>query len=268
MQTMNFKNKWVVVTGASSGIGLVMARMLARDHQANLVLVARRAETLEKIKIELEDQYNVHCQVIAADLSIESDVERVFTEATTQQQIYAVILNAGITFFGEHLELSWSSFKTLLATNVSSVVQLTNLFIPYLIAQNQSGGIMAVSSMVSLVPVPYQSAYAGSKAFVTNFFLSLQQELLKKPISLTLFAPGGIDTEMTQNSDLKYFQNTGALQTPEQCAESAIYSLQHRRNFHVPGAMNQAQLLLTRVTPRSVIASVTGMVYRKALKKS
>jgi short-subunit dehydrogenase len=265
MNNMNFHGRRILVTGASSGLGREMARQLATQHKADLILVARRLDCLNELKAELENSAGIRCQIIAADLSQPHDVERVFAEATAQGEVYGVILNAGITHFGKHLSLSWEGFQTMLATNVSSVVQLTNLFVPYLLERNHDGGVMYVSSMAGLLPVPYQAAYAGTKAFVTNFAQSLQQELRADPVSLTVFSPGGIDTVMTQNSKLKFFENTALLQDVESCAHEALQAMKSRKAIYVPGQLNRAQLFLTRFAPRSLVGFITQSTYKKAL---
>ncbi|MGB1016171.1 MAG: SDR family NAD(P)-dependent oxidoreductase, partial [Nannocystaceae bacterium] len=158
---MNFQSRWVLVTGASSGLGREIARDLAVRHRANLVIVARRLGRLEELAGELRAAAGVEVVPIAADLSIEQDVENLFAQATDGRDIYGVVLNAGITHFGEQTKLEWPRFKAMLATNVTSLVHLVHLFLPYLIEQQQEGGILLVSSMASLVPVPFQSAYSG-----------------------------------------------------------------------------------------------------------
>ena len=266
MKPMNFTRRRVLVTGASSGLGLEMARQLANRDQADLVLVARRLDRLNELKAELEGSTGIRCQVIAADLSKPQDVDRVFAEATAAGEIYGVILNAGVTHFGKHLDMEWSGFESMLATNVTSVVRLVNLFTPYLIAQGREGGIMLVSSMAGLLPVPFQAAYAGTKAFITNFAQSLSEELRGEPVSVTVFSPGGIDTEMTRSSKLNYFENTSLLQDATSCARDGLAAMQSRQVIHVPGALNRAQLFATRLTPRRFITRIAGVTYRKALK--
>lgn len=268
MKNMNFTAKRILVTGASSGLGLEMARQLAYLHKANLVLVARRHDRLAELQLELEQNAGVQCQIIAADLSQTAEVERVYAEAVLAGDIYGVILNAGVTHFGKHMDLSWPAFEAMLATNVSSVVRMVNLFVPYLLQRRQHGGIMLISSMAGFLPVPYQSAYAGTKAFITNFTQSLQQELRDDKVSLTLFAPGGIDTSMTQNSKLKFFENTAFLQDVQSCAHDALLSMQQRKAIYVPGKLNQAQLFASRFAPRNLAAFITQSVYKKALSNS
>lgn len=266
MKKMQFAGRWVVITGASSGLGKEIAQQLARDHQANLVLVARRQDKLDQLKRQLEREVGVHCHVIPADLSRPEEVERVLQESLQVGDIYAAVLNAGITHFGRHEDLSWASFQQLLATNVSSVVQLLNGYREHILQRDNGGGILLVSSVASLVPVPYQAAYAGSKAFITHFAQSLWHELSDRNISLTVFAPGGIDTPMTRDSNLKYFENTPFVQSVEDCAEEAIAALQSRRLLHVAGRLNRLQLLLSRFVPRALVGRITKSAYAKALE--
>ena len=104
-----------MVTGASSGLGREIALQLAGVHGANVIVVARRLERLESLKAEIESKHGVRVQCIAADLTLCDDVERVFRDATREHDVYAAVLNAGVTHFGEHLDLSWSGFQALLA---------------------------------------------------------------------------------------------------------------------------------------------------------
>jgi len=265
MAKLALSGHWVVITGASSGLGEAMAHQLAAQ-QVNLVLVARRAPLLEALAAQLGKRHGIRCQVVAADLSQDEEVVRVFEAATRDHPIKAVILNAGITHFGEHLKLSWSQFQTLLATNVSSVVRLTNLFVPHL--RDHAGAVMLVASMAGLTAVPFQSAYAGSKAFITNFGMSLAEELRGQGVSMTVFAPGGIATPMTHDSDLRYFENTALMQSAEQCAKEGLTAMVARKRLLVPGRLNRMQLFMTRLVPRRLAAALTANAYRRALNAS
>ena len=265
---MQFHSRWVLVTGASSGLGLEMATQLATRHHANLILVARREAQLLALKEQLEQSAGVQCRVIAADLSKPADVERVYAETIAVGDIYGVILNAGVTYFGRHTDMDWAAFQNMLAINVTSVIRLLTLFTPYLIDKNQGGGMMVVSSMAGLLPVPYQSAYAGTKAFVTNFSQSLAQELHNENVSITVFSPGGIDTEMTQGSNLRHFENTPFLQSVQSCATDGIAALQARQTLAVPGLLNKQQLFLTRLAPRKLIGFMTRKAYERVLDKA
>ncbi len=266
-QPMQFRSRWVMVTGASSGLGLEMSRQLARDHEANLVLVARRGDKLAVLKEELEGKHGVSVQTVVADLSREEDVERVFREAITEHDLYGVILNAGITHFGEHTDLSWRDFKTMLDTNVNAVAHLTHLSVPYLLGRKQAGGVMLVASMAGVTPVPYQAAYSGTKAFLVGFGHSLWHELKHTDVSITTFVPGGIATEMSENSGLsRYFGDGGLfIQTPEACAREAIGAFKQRKHTHVAGLVNQLGVVAGKLLPRSFMVGQVAAEYRKAL---
>ncbi|HLM43029.1 MAG TPA: SDR family NAD(P)-dependent oxidoreductase, partial [Myxococcaceae bacterium] len=199
-QTLELRGRWTLITGASSGLGLELARHIAKEHGGHVVLVARRRERLETLAEELRSRYGVQAACVTADLSRPEDVERLFTEATTGRDIHAVILNAGVTYWGEAMKLGWSDFQAMLDTNVTSLVRLSTLFVPYLIERGTHGGLMFVSSVAGLIPVPYQAAYSGTKAFVTSYGQCLAQELRPKGVSVTVFAPGGISTELLVNS--------------------------------------------------------------------
>jgi short-subunit dehydrogenase len=264
---MQFEGRWVLVTGASSGLGLEMARLLARDHRASLVLVARRADRLIALKRELETSYGVSAQVVVADLSSEDDVARVFREATAGKQLYAAILNAGVTYFGESVDLAWDECKRMLHTNIHAVTQLTQLCIPYLLERGEGGGLMLVASMAGLTPVPYQSVYSGTKAFVIALGQGLWHELKGKNVSITTFVPGGIATEMTDTAGLSgYFGHGGPMiQRSEACARDALSAFERRKDIYVPGLFNQVGALAGKVLPRRLLVGLVASEYRKAL---
>src|SRR5665213_531980 len=155
MSKLQFKNKWVLVTGASSGLGEEMARQLAFQHGANLILLARRREKLEQLKTELEKDARVSVKVVVADLSNLDDVDKAIDEVLKDGQLYGAILNAGVTYFGRHSDLPWEQFQTMLQTNVVSVVRITNRLVAHFEATGNEGGILFVSSMAGLFPVTY-----------------------------------------------------------------------------------------------------------------
>lgn len=264
MGDMNFNGRWVLVTGASAGLGLEMARQLARDHKANLILVARRLDRLLALQQELESAHGVECRVLAADLSNAGDVDRVYHESV-KHDVYGVVLNAGVTYFGRHLEISWDEFQGMLATNVTSVVRLATLFGNHLKERNHGGGVMLVGSIAGFLPVPYQSAYAATKAFVTHFGQGLHQELRGTGVSVTIFAPGGIATDMTNTGGLSFFKDSVFVQSAEACAREGVTAMQKRRYLVVPGVLNRIQVFFARFAPRFVLSAIAEITYRQAL---
>lgn len=263
MDRMNFRSRWVLVTGASSGLGREMARVLAKDHGANLILVARRRQRLVEVQEELQGS-GAQVETVAADLSSLPDVERVFQEATRGRELYAAVLNAGITHFGDYHELSWEEFQTMLATNVTGVVRLTTLLLPHLEAHGSGGGLLLVSSMAGLTPVPYQTAYSATKAFLVNFGCGLWHETRRKNVSVTTFVPGGIQTEMTSGERFRALG--GWLMPADECAAEGIDCFRRRRYLHVPGLFMRAGASLMGVLPRRFLTERVAATYRDALE--
>jgi short-subunit dehydrogenase len=261
---MEFRGRWVLVTGASSGLGQAFARKLAKKYGANIVAVARRKDRLDALKQELESEAHVEVHVIAADLSKLDEVDRVLAEARDGRQIYGAVLNAAITHFGHHDALAWADFMTMLQTNVVSIVRMTTELIPYLEKGAPGGGILIVSSMAGINPVPYQTAYSGTKAFLVHYGLGLWHELKGTNVSVTTYAPGGIATEMTAGE--KFGPLKAWLAPVDDVARDGLEAFRTRRYLAIPGVTNRAGDLLFRMMPRQFIASRLAAVYRKALQ--
>jgi uncharacterized protein len=265
-RTIDLRSRWTLVTGASSGLGLEMARAIARDHGGNVVLVARRKDRLETLCEELRTKHGVQAAFIVADLSRPDDVERVFAEATRERVLHGAILNAGVTYWGEAMKLDWDAFQALLNTNVTSMVRLSSLLLPHLVEQARGGaaGLMLISSVAAFIPVPYQAAYSGTKAFILSYGQALAQELRHQGVSVTVFAPGGISTELLENSGLSRRFKAGDLgvMTAVQCASHAVRAFVQRKELSVPGLLNQTLALASRLLPRGLLAQRTAAMYR------
>lgn len=263
MKPMDFRGKWVLVTGASSGLGRSMAEVLAREHGANIIPVARRKDRLDLLKRELESQAKVQVDPIEADLSTIDGIDKAFSHATNGRTLYAAVLNAGVTHFGGYHELSWTDFEAMLHTNVTSIVRMTTLLVPYLDKNAKGGGIMLVSSMAGITPLPYQAAYSGTKAFVISFGCAMSHELHDKDLSITIYAPGGVATEMTAGERFhalrRWLMPVGA------AAREGVEAFRRRRYVHVPGATNKLGAVLWRVLPQRLMTSQVAASYRRAL---
>jgi short-subunit dehydrogenase len=266
MKPLELKNRWVLITGASSGLGREMARVLTRDHGANLIIVARREERLLELAAELQTQHGASVRVVAADLSQAEQADRVFAEATRDCELYGAILNAGVTHFGNWDELSWEDYQRMQALNVTSVVRLSTLLLPYLEKRGEHGGLMLVASMAGLMPIPYQTAYSATKAFLVNFGCGLHHEMLPRGVSVTTFVPGGIVTEMTDGD--RFNDLRGWLMPVDRCAREAVRAFRERAYLHSPGMMMRLGSVVQRLLPqRFFIARLAGQ-YRRSLERN
>jgi short-subunit dehydrogenase len=266
MEPLSFQGRFTLVTGASAGLGREMARQLATRHGSHLVLVARRRERLEELAKELEP-HGTKVVCITADLSKTEDVERVFAEATAGRVIHAAILNAGVTYFGHHLELAPAEQQSILSTNLISVMRLTHDFLHHQLLKAPGGGVMLVSSLAGTVPTTYQALYAGTKAFLNTWGVALAEELRGRDVSLSVFAPGGIATEMGEKSGTarKYKKGNVGVMDADVVARVGLAAFSGRKKFVIPGALNWLNNVLLRLAPRTVQAMVMGNLMRSAL---
>jgi hypothetical protein len=261
---MDFKRRWVLVTGASSGLGQSLARKLAVRHGANIVAVARRKDRLDALAREIESAADVKVHTIAADLSKIEEVDRVLAEAWSGRNIYGAVLNAGVTHYGPYDALSWESFDAMLRTNVVAVVRMTHSLVGRLVQESPGGGVLIVASMAGINPVPYQTAYSATKAFLVHYGLGLWHELQGKDVSITTYAPGGIVTEMTAGENFNKLRSW--LAPVEEVADDGIEAFRTRRYLAIPGTTNQIGELLFRFLPRRFVAGRLAAAYRKSLQ--
>ena len=256
----NFKGQWIWLTGASSGLGLEMARQLAKAG-AHLILTARRADRLEALATELR-ALGVEVRVLTGDMSRSDDVERLLTEVK-QSPVTIAVLNAGVTHFGHHHELEWKAFEAMLHTNVISVTRLTSELVRHFDEKKVAGTVQIVSSLTGLMPVPFQSAYSGTKAYLVAFGTSLAHELAGKPVKVTVFAPGGIATEQTAGE--RFASLKGWLAPVESAAAAAVAALRKAPPLYVQGAMNRLGMFAFRFLPRALVMWGMARTYRNAL---
>lgn len=264
MKPMNFRDRTVLITGASSGLGREMARQLALKHGAHVIPVARRADRLDELKREIEAEASVSVSPIVADLSKLEEVDRVVEQATTSHDLYAAILNAGVTHFGPNHKLAWDGFQRMLDLNVTGVVRLLGGLLTPLEAKE--GGVMLVSSSAGIVTVPYQTAYSATKAFLIHYGLGLSQELGGRNVSLTTYAPGGVDTEMVAGENFAPLRRW--LMPVDQAAREGLEALRKRKTLYVPGVTYRFGTALAGMLPRGLTTRVLGAQYRRALEKT
>ena len=153
----------------------------------------------------------------------------------------------------------------MFATNVTSVVRLATRFATYLSERDPRGGIMLISSMASFMPMPYQGTYGATKAFLTSFGRSLRLEIEDRRVSVTVFAPGGIATEMLEVSGLsrKFKAGDFGVMPADLCAGLALRALVRRRELYVPGFFNQLGAVAIKLAPHGFVSRRLASVYRE-----
>lgn len=214
---MKLEGKQVVITGASSGIGLELAK-LAAARKANVTLIARRADRLEAVAADCRE-HGVKARVIQADLSLEADCRRAIAQSVEGGGIDLLILNAGIShrcLASE--ETDWSVFSRLMQTNYLGAVYCTLAALPELKLKRAT--IAVVSSLQGKTGFPRTTAYSASKHALHGFFDSLRLELHDTGIKILLACPGPVESEIRDEGSAK--GDPSSLMPAAECARQIL----------------------------------------------
>ncbi|WP_327145331.1 SDR family NAD(P)-dependent oxidoreductase [Nocardia sp. NBC_01327] len=245
-----------VVTGASSGIGAEFATALAR-RQCNLVLVARREDRLRDLATRIEGEYGVRVQVVSADLSLPSEVDRLAqTLAASGTPVDVLVNNAGFATHGTFAEQDATRMNDEIAVNVAAVVALTRALVPGMVSRGR-GAVVNIASTAAFQPIPFMAVYGATKAFVLSFTEALWGELEGSGVDALALCPGATDTEFFDVAGES--ASVGKRQTPAQVVATAMRALDQRRRppSVVSGCANRWSSRLPRVLPRRATIRVT-----------
>jgi len=220
------KQNTALITGASGGIGLQLAKIHA-SKGGNLVLVARTLDKLESLKKELVDNYQVNVTVIQEDLADPNSAQRVF-EKTKELgiQVDFLINNAGFGGHGRFYERDLAAEQSMMQVNMVTLTNLTHLYLQGMVERNY-GRVLNVSSTASFMPGPLQAVYYATKAYVTSFTQAIAEELSEYNVTATALCPGFVDTDFAKASDLEGLDALKNAKSPEsvaQCGYDAMLS--------------------------------------------
>ncbi len=190
-----------LVTGASSGIGKELARYHA-SKGGNVILTARREDALTALKGELEEKHGVKAHVLPLDLGASGGARALYDKVIAAGlQVDILINNAGFGGQGKHIDRQLSDEMDMINLNVSALVELTHAFAADMAARGK-GRILNVASTAGFMPGPNQSVYFATKAFVKSYSEALDQELRSQGVTVTVLAPGYVETEFAKRSGL------------------------------------------------------------------
>lgn len=253
------KDKYAVVTGASSGIGACFARSLAREGY-RLILIARRRERLEELALQLEEK-GTHVEIQVADLSRKEECFRLMS-ALGDKQICVFINNAGFGDCGSFTETNLDKELNMIDVNVRAVHILTKLVVRKMIRQG-GGYLLNVASSAGLIPAgPYMATYYATKSYVTSLTRAVARELREAHSNVYVGAlcPGPVDTEFNEKANAK-FALPGI--TPEACVHDAILQMKRRKTVIVPTVTMKAATGFGRFLPQSLLIAITGYQQKK-----
>lgn len=251
------KRPVTVITGASAGIGMALARVFAaQGHE--LVLIARREPPLAQLADEIAAGGHPRPHVLPLDLA-HADAGARIGEALAAQglELQFLVNNAGFGLAGPAATLDRREQLTMIDLNIRALTDLSLAFIDSLARQH--GGILNVASVAAFLPGPGMAVYYASKAYVLSFSEALHRELADKGVRVTVLCPGPVPTQFQARAGISMKEFPQLLtRSAEQVAAEGYRGLMAGRRLVMPGLPNKAATMLLRFVPRGLVLAIMG----------
>jgi short-subunit dehydrogenase len=248
--------EYILITGASSGIGYEMAKQLAAKNY-NLILVARSEDKLVKLQNDLKSQFSIEVEYLLYDLSEPNTAQDLYHEVKEKNYLVAgLINNAGFGDYGSFVEMPLKKDEEMIAVNITTLVGLTKLFGADM-AKAGKGRIMNVASLLSFLPLPYYSMYSATKCFVLAFTETVATELQEKGVIVTALCPGTVETPF--HTDAMRKTNAMSANKPMSAdivAKAGVELFLNAKGKKIVGFINWFLSNLPRVTPDKIMMKI------------
>lgn len=248
--------EYILITGASSGIGLEMARLLAAKNY-NLILVARSEDKLVKLQQTLIHQFNVDVEYFLYDLSEPNSAQDLYNQVIEKKYLVTgLINNAGFGDYGKFVEMPLKKDEDMIAVNITALVGLTKLFGADM-SKAGKGRIMNLASLLSFLPFPYYSIYSATKSFVLAFTETVSAEMQGTGVTVTALCPGTVETPF--HTDAMRKTNAMSANKPMSAnvvAKAGVELFLNGKGKKILGFMNWFLSNLPRVTPDKVMMKI------------
>jgi short-subunit dehydrogenase len=252
-----------LVTGASSGIGREIARVLAREGH-DLVLVARREPELSALADELKEANGAAATVVTADLAADGGAQQVFDAVSgAGRDVDVLVNNAGLGAHGRFWETDPDVEHRSLAVNIVALTELTKLFLPGMVARGR-GRVLNVASTAGFQPGPFMATYYASKAYVLSFTEALDEELSGTGVTATALCPGVVPTGFQAAAELSPdtpLLNSPGAKSAEYVAKAAVKGMLRGKRIVIPGALNKFGTVSVRFSPRFVVTKIVRRMH-------
>ena len=247
----------VLITGASSGIGKDMARILAKKAD-ELVLVARNIDNLEKIKKELEKDAKI--EIISKDLSIEENCKEIHNQV---QNVDILINNAGFGDCGNFTKTSLEKDIQMIKTNIIAYHILTKLYLTDMKEKN-SGKILNVASIAGFMPGPLMATYYATKNYVVKLSEGIREELKKEhsKVQISILCPGPVETNFNKVANVNFHLREA---NSMDVAKYAIRKLEKGKFYIVPGIDIKISRIGAKILPANIISKFAYMAQKRKL---
>ena len=258
-----YKNKTILITGASSGIGEAFAKRL-NELGANLILTARNEEKLNSLSKTMSNAL-----VISGDLSKPSFPKELYDAVKNSNfpSVDILINNAGFGYSGLFLDSNIENYKEMLYVNIYSLTELTHLFLKDML-KKESGGIINISSLASFQSLPYFTVYSSSKAYVTSFTLGLYEEYRDKGIKVLAVCPGYTKTNFNKRAEMQNKSPaTGYIMTAEAVVNQSLDAYKSGKYLIINGLINRFTKIFMKLLPQRFALKISKSVIKKGLEK-
>lgn len=247
---------YTLITGASSGIGLELARQLAAEN-INLILVARREAQLIELQQELKEKYSVEVEYLLYDLSERNSARDLYNHVRELHfTVTGLINNAGFGDYGNFVDLPLQQDEDMIAVNVTALVGLTKLFATDMVKQG-GGRIMNIASLLSFLPFPYYSVYSATKIFVLAFSETVTAELAGTGVVVTVLCPGTVETPFhTVNMRKTNAMSANKPMPVSVVAKAGVELYLHGEGKRIVGFMNWFLSNVPRFTPDKIMMKI------------
>ncbi len=257
----NAVSRLALVTGASSGIGMQLARLFAAD-RIDLVLVARRAQELESLAADLRNESGVAVTVLPLDLAQPGAARALFAALQSRSLVVTDLCNnAGFGLFGLFQDTALDDEAAMIQLNITALTELTELCLPPMVASHD-GRILNVASTASFQPGPYMAVYYASKAYVLSFSEALATELKGSGVTVTALCPGPTRTGFQTRAAMHHsaLLKNVALTAVDDVARSGYRAMQHGKRVVIPGWINRIGVFSTPLLPRWMSAAIVKKI--------
>lgn len=256
----NADRRFALITGASSGIGRALAETFA-EHGYDVILSARNVEKMAAHAADLEKWFGIAALVIAADLESPTGAEKLHAEIKRRGiMLTALVNNAGYGTFGEFKDMRLDSQLAMMQLNMTSLVALTGLFLPDLVATK--GKMLNTASTAAFQPGPYMAVYYATKAFVLSFSEALAAELAETGVTVTAFCPGPTASGFQDKAAMHHSAMVKGkrLPTADAVARKGFRAFERGRRVYIPGWKNWILAQLPRISPRRLVTTIVMWV--------
>lgn len=257
-------NKTALITGASKGIGREFAFLFA-EKQCNLILTARSSERLQLLKEQLEGQYNISVYLFVKDLSASGAAGELFQEVKDKGlDVDYLVNNAGFGDYGAFSDTRWDCYEEMIALNVTSLTQLTHLFVLDWKGRKK-GKILNVSSAAAFQPGPMMAVYFATKAYVLHLSEALHHELKRDHITVTALCPGPTATNFGEVSKMNASQlvKNVKIADAKEVAELGFKAMMKGKPLIIHGTMNKLVPFVIRFLPRKWVTLLSAKIMSK-----